>query len=697
MGTEQWCGEVNERLRFGRASGYSGLDIVLLLFFYFNSGLRVGIKEFCRRTVKVSYRLAAMARRRKLPTQASMSRGLARVDVSEVRAFADWLFLEGSGGQEVLRHEACFTRDSLGLNWSFFDFDPTVTAIRQRKLPKGENLPEAQRRASQAKAGYSGRKRGDVQFKRSTLQHAGSGLWLLAEYHAGNEGTFESWKRALHRIEETCLFAGLEQDRAVIRGDGECGSVPFIHECIEAHVHYVTRSSAYHILNDPAVARHLAEASWEKVQSSGSGPCRFATELGEVTLTASRETSQAHGVNYPSVSTRMVVSRFKSKSKRGTGVAIDGWQYELYPTDLPLEPWPAADVVWAYYGRIGEENRFGQEDREFELDRIYSYNLAGQELAATIGLFVWNQQLCRGFDLAPPENAVHAQTLRESEFVTLAPLPAASGDLLRDEQASSNPSQDVGASSVDEAEQELMKSLGKVDLGATVERLGAHWSQHPNGLSLVCPNNVELPIICVENSPQRCKVHFKVRSNVCRQCPDLDKCSRSVTPNFRKKVSCPLPSSEVATEIHNGLSKFKSVKCQQVREEQRVVHFPPPQTKLPTTPLAWLPRQTSCEQVFAPSSPMLLPANLRKRFTRACEDAEVEIATSLWARRKRLGQLRAVATSEADRQHRRQSHESRDRWNSLPDHAVAQITIEVPASLAAILEKEEVCTMKPAA
>jgi hypothetical protein len=42
-------------------------------------------------------------------------------------------------------------------------------------LPTGGDLPEALRRSEDTAAiGYSGRKRGDVQFRRATLQHSGT-------------------------------------------------------------------------------------------------------------------------------------------------------------------------------------------------------------------------------------------------------------------------------------------------------------------------------------------------------------------------------------------------------------------------------------------------------------------------------------------------------------------------------------------
>jgi hypothetical protein len=96
--------------------------------------------------------------------------------------------------------------------------------------------------------------------------------------------------------------------------------------------------------------------------SSGSGPTRLAAELGDVLLQPSKNTTTNEGERFEAVRVRVVVSRFAAAQKSGAGVVIDGWQYELYATDLPTEAWPAAEIVELYYGRCGQENRFAQED-----------------------------------------------------------------------------------------------------------------------------------------------------------------------------------------------------------------------------------------------------------------------------------------------------------------------------------------------
>jgi hypothetical protein len=177
-------------------------------------------------------------------------------------------------------------------------------------------------------------------------------------------------------------------------------------------------------------------------------------------------------------------------------------------------------------------------------------------------------------------------------------------------------------------------------------------------------------------------------------------CARSVNPNFRKQVASQSLSPELAEEINKRLAILRKTERQQARREQRRVQLPtnePKNRKQRSTSLTWLPHSMNLEQGFAPSSPMLLPANLRKIFTRACEEVEVDITTRLWARRRQPTQLRAIANSEAERQHRRQSFAARDRWNVLPRHAVVEIKIEAPRLLAQMLKRDTVLSRRFAA
>ena len=103
---------------------------------------RIGVKEFSDRAREHHKQLAAVAERRRLPTQASMSRLLAAVDKERVQEFGSWLLLRAPGVLSVLQHPSVLTRDATGEGWHVFDWDPTVTTLRHRALPEFEGMPE---------------------------------------------------------------------------------------------------------------------------------------------------------------------------------------------------------------------------------------------------------------------------------------------------------------------------------------------------------------------------------------------------------------------------------------------------------------------------------------------------------------------------------------------------------------------------
>lgn len=394
--------QIGKRLRVQREGGYVGVDILLFLVFFFTSSLRISIKEFGRRTKQHRQQLAALGGRKRFPTPPSVSRFFGAVERQDIQEFGPWLLFEGTGAHDVLQHPSTIHRDAVGNGWHFFDWDPTTTALRQRSLPVINGLPNGKRRAEEMKPGYAGRKRGDVQMSRATLQHAGSGLWLGIWLAPGNGEPKQAFDAAVQTIGSVCQRIEFPTDNAVIRSDGQGGNIPYMTACKAAKIHYVTRWGKYGLLEQSEIREHLNQTTWFEVPDSGSGPRRQAAELGWFTLPASRHTRQPDGSRYAPVRSRLVVSRFRTDKKRGAGVLIDGWEYELFATDLDSHPWPAPELVTTYYGRSGQENRFGQEDRELELDRVFSYHVLGQELANLIGLFVWNLQICRGMSLIRP-------------------------------------------------------------------------------------------------------------------------------------------------------------------------------------------------------------------------------------------------------------------------------------------------------
>ena len=169
---------VGERLRIRRQGGYCALDVWLHLLVYFTTGARVGVRK-CREELMrpCAKLLAALAGRLKLASPASLSRALDAVELDLLRPVAGWLLADVAKIDDMLRPSTMYTYDALGRGWHVFDLDPTVTTLRQRALPTGEDLPEPRRRSADTGArGYSGRKRGDIQFRKVAVEHAGTGL-----------------------------------------------------------------------------------------------------------------------------------------------------------------------------------------------------------------------------------------------------------------------------------------------------------------------------------------------------------------------------------------------------------------------------------------------------------------------------------------------------------------------------------------
>ena len=458
---------IGERMRIRREGGYCAFDVLLFLLLYFATGPAVGIRRFWGQVRACGRKLAATAQRKRLASPASVSRALAAVEPGLLRPAAEWLLSEGAGIDVVLRHPAVQTYDARGDGWHVFDFDPTVTTLRHRALPEGEDLPEARRRSEHtAAAGYPGRKRGDVQFSRGTLQHAGSAAWLQAMLGPGNGDGHAALEAGLGVVVRTCKRLEHPLARALLRMDGAFGWVPHFDACRAHGVPFITRLTRPELFELPEVLRALHESLWHLVPDSLSGPQRSALDLGIVTVPSGRTTVQKDGTPYAPVAVRGVVSRYprSDKDKPEHGRLIDGWQYELFVVDVAADALPAPDAVAMYFGRAGQENRFAQEDHEVGLDRIFSYHLPGQEFAVVVGLWVWNLRLVRGFELEPPpvlrpvQEAYVAKVDVRGAFL-VASVPA--------DRSPSLPSPDAPQGGLDPAEEELVRAaLPKDEHGA---------------------------------------------------------------------------------------------------------------------------------------------------------------------------------------------------------------------------------------
>ncbi len=605
--------KVEDLLKIRRKGGYCGFDVALVLLLYFASGVAFGLKEFWEVVRSCNRQIAATAGRKRLASPSSVSRALSAVELKLLRPVSARLLAELSGIDAVLRHLAVQTYDVLGLGWHVFDFDPTVSVLRQRALPQGDDLPEARRKAAGLAApGYTGRKRGDVQVRRGVLQHAGSSAWLQAGLGPGNSDSHAELEAVLDVLVETCKRLGHSLLQAVLRMDGEFGWVPFLSACRARGVRCITRLTRPELLEQPDVLSKLREGTWEYVPDSGCEPLRSALDLGIVTVPPGQDTRKADGTTYEPVAVRVVVSRYPRTGKAEHGRVLDGWQYELFAVDLGPASFPAPEAVALFFGRASLENRFAQEDREVGLDQILSYHLPGQEFAVIIGLWVWNLRLVLGFEQQPPPDVRPQQQPRiarvDTRVVTVeaataeaqvpsTPPPAEAAEPTQTEPCpeverrpeASPPTKPADDAATVPGADELLQVLGSLDWDHTL-RHHPGWSWHKTTGVLRCRDGRELVLTTVrkdERTPGRTGIVFCRPSQGCEQCGSRPGCLRSSGTRTSKHIELAVPS-----EIANRLRALLAQRRQSPPIELSPSGQPCTGTSLPEQPSLEIPTES---------------------------------------------------------------------------------------------------------
>ena len=739
--------EVIERLKVDRGSGYTGVDAVLFLILYFAATAQLGFSTFDERVNGCRVRLAALADRRTLATQSSMSRVLGDVDQSMVRGLCTWFLEEATGAIELLRHPSVLSLDALGQPWHVLHYDPTKTVLRQRALPTGGDLAPAHRRAATLAApGYTGRKRGEVVVLRPTLQHAGSSLWLHMSLAPGNGNQREALRQACAAAAACGDRLGHPRSRLLFVADGEFGHVPGYAEIRAAGMAAITRLNRPELLDQEDIREHMATNPWYFVPDSGSGPRRSAMDLGVVTVRPGKETVQDDGTPYEPTAVRVVVSRYPREGKANHGRVIDGWQYELFVAmDVPPEAWSAPDVIATFYQRSGQENRFRQEDRELCLDRILSYHLGGQELANLIGLTVWNLRVMLGFQMNPlPATRVSASP-RAME-VDLRPVPTsdtrASSDQATTLDASAVPtscsaapdanglSAEPGPPRVDELDAEglteappteaseldeprdavaaLTAALAKEDWEHILARRPG-WSFDRSWGALRCPAGQLLTLCCVSPGCASGSAPFMFRASAgaCTGCLLRDGCLASVRPTAVKLTSVAVPSTTadaiqpLMDAVHRQRRHERSVKAEAKKTPPADIRPSNSPTKSSDTPPTTAPpaarlKSPSREEPF----PVILATSDTAVGPWAISDPQLLPAAARAAFRAACGQLEVriqvqiprpkpqhpyLVTSPARRQHRRATWAERHARYALPEDAELQVLIEGAAALHRLL------------
>jgi len=600
--------ELAGRLRIRRQGGYCAFDVWLLLLLFFAMEKGRGIRGFWEILRPHAPGLAALAKRRRLPSAASVSRALSSVEVELLRQQSSWLLAGLPEIDDVLRHPAAQSYDAVGEGWHVFDLDPTVTTLRHRALPAGDDLPEARRRSKETGApGHSGRKRGDVQFRRVTVQHSGSSMWVHAHLSRGNGEGMIDFERALDTIVETRERLEHPLSRTLVRMDGEYGNVPWFTACRERGLPFITRLNRPKLFKEPAVLKRLRSATWYRVPDSRAGPQRAAADLGEVTVCAGEKTRRPDGGRYEPVRLRVVASVFPKSRKAKRGRTLDGWQVELFAVDLPADGWPPADAVAAYFGRCAQENRFCQEDQELGLDRIISYHLPGQELACLVGLSVWNLRIARGFEMEPPPFERPVQPIRSERIDDRIP-----------ELWPRDPVK--------------LQLLAELDWSAMLaQRPNWEWDEASGVLR--CGEGRELLLSTVrptEHAEGRTGIIFRRPSGGCQDCSSRPGCLRSKQEPASKHAEFAI-QTQIANALRHRLDALRD-KQEPVQTIEPIPHDPGP---------------------FMAMEALFLPAMARQVFTAAFLEASLHVHVELPGPEPERPRL--VAIDVAARQRRRKT------------------------------------------
>lgn len=678
--------ELAERLRVQRSGGYVGIDAVLFLLLFFAAGPTAGLKAFAVRAGPFGDVLAALGKRRSLPTQAAISRLLDAMELQHVRAVGRWMLWEATEAASVAEHTAMQTFDARGDGWHVLDYDLTKTVLRRRALPQGEDLPPARRHTDGfAEPGYPGHKRGEVQVTRSALQHAGCGLWLDARVHAGNGDGLASLASAVEVAGHLAQALCHPRERVMMRMDGEFGGVPALTLLDEAGQPGLTRLNRLQLLDQPDVRARIATGTWHRVPDSRSGPVRSALDLGTVTLRPGRETRRPDGTCYEPLDVRVIISRLPREGEAEHGRVIDGWQYELFAAvRLPVEAWPAHEVVATYFGRGAQENRFAQEDRELKLDRIFSYNLAGQELACLVGLMVWNLQIVLGFACERPLPERRPAPLA-APIVDERPVPAAtwapSPQTVESTAAAQTPSH---AAPPNDLDADLSAVLAEVPWDRKLaDREG--WTWDGDARVLRCPAGQATPLTHVhpDKGGRSRQIMFRAPLHACRSCPQREACLASVRPDQAKVITFTVHSDlaqRIATKLPGVLFTRRRQRSTETLGRSTLPGKPP--RHLLGAPLAVQAAPDTATGPHQVAHAHFLPAAARRTLRRAFDnvDFQIDLRRATPSQRHPL-----LATTPQDRQHRRATWAQRLRWYALPEGSTVRVTVHGGAGLAAVL------------
>lgn len=255
------------------------------------------------------------------------------------------------------------------------------------------------KRATGTAAGYFGRKRGNVGYKKSVAflgQEVKEVLWLRLE--AGNVHAQDAVPTVLQKIAALGKAQGISLSQVVSRGDSQYGNVGVVLQCQRAGVHYLFKGA------NPRTSKYLAEnldkeAVWVYRGVDSNGSRLWMAEAGEHEFEARNHPSKAVKAKSRAVLLVRIAFRERKKHGRGAPERIMGKvvQYEHYVTDLDAQKLPLGSVLDVYNDRETEESFFRAEQDGFGAQYLRTHKGEGEAaflwlLASTANLLRWVQR-----------------------------------------------------------------------------------------------------------------------------------------------------------------------------------------------------------------------------------------------------------------------------------------------------------------
>lgn len=662
----------SQLLRLNRSRGYQGLDVFLSLLGYHTGDGKGGLRGWLEAGAVHGGRLAGLAGRAKLMTQASMSRALASVSAEQVDDFGAQMLCHSSLGEQLLNSPTVLHRDTHGGGWHVFDFDPTAKAMRERALPEGEDLPPSRRRgAGLATPGYTGRKRGELVMNYGILDHGGAGLWMGCWGWAGPGAPRDVRLAAVRRITHIADRFGLQRSHCLLRTDGGVSGFPIVSACVDAGIGLLTRFPGHAVYDAPEVRPMLADpGGWVTVEDSGSGPTRQAKDLGRILMTSDERDGPRR-----SVRVRVVASRFpvETVEYRGAGRVIDGWCYEAFIALVPADAFPASEVVSLYCARAGQENRFARLDAGYELKRTFSGHLPGQLLVVAVGLLVDNLRTVFGARLIDELGSPDPQAPRPARPVSAASARAPIAPAPAPEPVETDTALPEGGVSLRGLTRHARRELAAAADWETAARAkGPGWKTGTDPGTIECPAGHAMGLKAVsQQTSSTVRIRMQAKMTNCRGCALRPGCTDSTNPKFTNEVSTTLPVG-AAMAVLQAIKREGDIIRDGGEPGRRVEPY-------------WTPAEDTGSGQLETSAPVLFVPEVRRCWTNALRALTV-LVTVRGAFRQRPVRSPWLRQTPASRQGRRRTWAARIAERALPDTAVVYVTLRGGEPIAGLVE-----------